>query len=33
MNIILLEKRSYILTTNSEQPDLLTEEEISKLKI
>ena len=27
------EKRSYILTTNPEQPDLLTEEEISKLKI
>ena len=27
------EKRSYILTTNPKQPDLLTEEEISKLKI
>ena len=27
------EKTSYILTTNPEQPDLLTEEEISKLKI
>ena len=27
------EKNSYILSTNPEQPDLLTEEEISKLKI
>ena len=27
------EKRPYILTTNPEQPDLLTEEEITKLKI
>ena len=27
------EKKSYILTTNPEQPKLLTEEEISKLKI
>ena len=27
------EKRPYILTTNPKQPDLLTEEEINKLKI
>ena len=27
------EKNSYILSTNPEQPDLLTEKEISKLKI
>ena len=33
LNITSKEKSLYILTTNHKQPDLLTEEEITKLKI